>query len=126
MPWSMDGIATPFTGFFGGLLLGLSYADFAIPIGLGFWFLLLRFRMNETDCSNPYSAAVYVSYCTFAGVFLVVAIPSRWLGEVNFKFYLTWTVIFVALSSLRWSFEYMKQAKESNPVEQKQKEEVDG
>lgn len=118
----LESATAPFTGLLGGLFLGLSYVDFAIPIGLGLWIALLQFRMSKVDCSDPFSAAVYVAYCIFAGVVLVVVVPAKWIGDIGFGASLTWVIFFAVISSLRWGQAYVQQEKEKTIVKIKKNE----
>lgn len=88
--------------FFQNILIGFSFAEFAIPLALLLWSGLLLLSLKSIDCSDVITALMYVAFCCIAGIILVIIVPATFVKLESMKSYAMWISVFAVLSTIRW------------------------
>ncbi len=73
----MEGANEIFAGFLGGFLLGLHISDFAMPIGLILWLIILWIPLKGIDRDDSISGLTYLAFSAFTAAVLIIIMPSH-------------------------------------------------
>lgn len=102
---------TALSEFFDGFFLGITYSDFAIPIGYLYWSIILLIPLGNVDYADWVTGGVYVLSTVIAGIFIVLIVPSSFLGEQSFVDHMKWVSLLILFASIKWGRQYFKQIK---------------
>lgn len=91
-----------FSGLFGGIFYGLGISDLAVPCGFLLWLSIFMVSLNNIDFSHTMTACVYVLFCSFSGVILVLALPAEYLKFRGIGVDLFFIMVFSLISYYQW------------------------
>jgi hypothetical protein len=93
-----------FTGFMNGWLLGLSFVDFVMPVGLILWTVLLHtlplYNLNRDHTIGGFIFSIY-----FAGFGIAICLGAPIISGIDYSFRVDFLVcvFLIGLSLFRWN-----------------------
>lgn len=92
------------------LLFGIEYSEVAHLIALLIWMPILNVKLDDIDCRQwSTMGLMYVTYCMFAGTFVVIILPERNIRPLDISSMTVWLLFLAGLAAGKWWRAYLRQ-----------------